>query len=101
MHDEPVSARRARDGTSTKRTSETESLQVPRPDLVAVQDHMVTVGKRPLELDPLPGVVLRYPDEVVDERLLAIGHLRVVLDVGVPAYFSMASAVRHWLNIRS
>ena len=80
----------------TKRTSETESLQVPRPDLVAVQDHMVTVGKRPLELDPLPGVVLRYPDEVVDERLLAIGHLRVVLDVGVPAYFSMASAVRHW-----
>jgi hypothetical protein len=24
-----------------------------------------------------------------------------VLDVGVPAYFSMASAVRHWLNIRS
>ena len=44
---------------------------------------MVTVGKRPLELDPLPGVVLRYPDEVVDERLLAIGHPRVVLDVGV------------------
>ncbi len=76
-------------------------LQVPRPDLVAVQDHIVTVGKRPLELDPLPGVVVCYPDEVVDERLLAIGHLRVVLDVGVPAYFSMASAVRHWLNIRS
>jgi hypothetical protein len=46
-------------------------LQVPRPDLVAVQDHMVTVGKRPLELDPLPGVVLRCPDEVIDERLLA------------------------------
>jgi hypothetical protein len=39
---------------------------------------MVTVGKRPLELGPLPGVVVRCPDEVVDERLLAIGHLRVV-----------------------
>src|SRR3954464_11746905 len=34
-------------------------------------DHMVTVGKTPLELDPLPGVVLRHPDEVIDERLLA------------------------------
>ena len=30
-------------------------LQVPRPDLVAVQDHIVTVGKRPLELDRFPG----------------------------------------------
>ena len=66
-------------------------LQVPRPDLVAVQDHMVTVGKRPLELDPLPGVVLGHPDEVVDERLRAICHLRVVLDVGDAGVLSMAS----------
>src|SRR3546814_2910014 len=34
-------------------------LQVPRPDLVVVRDHMVTVGKRPLELGPLPGEIGR------------------------------------------
>ena len=76
-------------------------LQVPQPDLVAVQDHMVTVGKRPLELDPLPGVVLGHPDEVVDERLLAIGHLRVVLDVGVAGVLLDGVGGPAWLNIRS
>ena len=61
---------------------DTGVLVVTRPELVAMQDHVVALADHPLELDPLAGVLVSHPEEVVDERLLAVRHLGVVLDVG-------------------
>jgi hypothetical protein len=57
---------------------------VTGPDLVAMQNHIVVFGYHPLELDALAGIFVSHPDEVVDERLFAVGNLRVVLDVRCP-----------------
>lgn len=56
---------------------------VARPMLVAVQHDQVTLDDRALDLDALAGVLRGHPIEVVDERLLAVGDVRVVLRVGV------------------
>ena len=51
------------------------------PLLVAVQDDVVSLRDDPLELDLLARILVRHALEVVDERLLAVGDRRVVLDV--------------------
>ncbi len=53
------------------------------PELVAVQDDVVAFGKGALEFDALAGILGGHALEVVDERLFAVGDVRVVLDVGV------------------
>src|SRR5687767_9237009 len=56
-------------------------IAVARPLLVAVQHHVITLGKHPLELHPLARIFSRHPGEVLHEALLAVGDRRVVLDV--------------------
>ena len=54
---------------------------VAGPALVAMEDDEVAFGDRTLELDALARILARHLLEVVDERLLAVGDVRVVLDV--------------------
>src|SRR6478672_5021743 len=53
-------------------------VTVPGPLLVAVQDHVVTLGDHPLELHVLPRVLPRHPFEVRNEGDLPIRHHRIV-----------------------
>src|SRR5262245_57377252 len=54
---------------------------VPGPELPAMQHHVIALRYGALELDLLAGILARHALEVGDERFLAVGDLRVVLDV--------------------
>jgi hypothetical protein len=62
---------------------------------MTVQDDVVALGDDTLEVDPLTGILLRHPHEVLNESLFPIGYARVVLMYTPPAYCSIASAGRH------
>jgi hypothetical protein len=49
--------------------------------LEAVQDHQVVLGDDTPELHALAGIVARHAGEILDEPLLAVGDVRIVLDV--------------------
>jgi NAD(P)-dependent dehydrogenase (short-subunit alcohol dehydrogenase family) len=55
-----------------------------RPDLVAVQYDVGSLGEDPHEPHMLAGEFPRHPSEVLDEGFLAVRHHRVVLDVVSP-----------------
>ena len=72
------------------------------PVLKAVQHDVVAFCDGPLELDPLARILGGHALEVVDERLLAVTDAGVVLaSTSSPTYRAIASAGRHWLNMRS
>jgi len=56
---------------------------VAGPLLMAMQHDMVSLGDHALEVHALARILPGHPLEVLDERLLAIGHLGIVLSVGV------------------
>ena len=61
----------------------TRPVVITRPLLETVQHDVVAFGDDPLELNPLPWVLLRHASEVLDERLLAVRHAGIVLDVRI------------------
>lgn len=58
------------------------------PFLITMQDDVVTFGDDALEAHLLAGIFRGHPLKVCDERLLAIGHMRIVLDVEVADKFA-------------
>jgi hypothetical protein len=54
-----------------------------RPCLQTVQHHEFTLGDDALELNVFARMRCRHLVEIVDETLGNVGHVRVVLDVGV------------------
>lgn len=48
---------------------------------MAMQDDVVAFGKYAFDLDTLTGLFSRHLLEVFDKRLLAVHHMRVVLNV--------------------
>ncbi len=56
---------------------------VAGPLLVAMQDDEVAFRDRALEVNALAGILPRHPLEVRDEGGLAVGDVRVVLDIVV------------------
>ncbi len=66
---------------------------------MTMQDDVVALGDHALEVDALARVLLGHPLEVRDERLLAIGHVGIVLDVDIAHVlfdsFSGSALVEH------
>ena len=56
-------------------------IGIPWPLLITVQDHVVSFGNHPLEVDTLAWIVLCHPREVRDEGLLAISNGGIMLDI--------------------
>ncbi len=54
-----------------------------RPFLMAVQNHVVAFGDHAFEMRDLAGIFGGHPFEVIYERLLAIGDMRIVLNVDI------------------
>lgn len=63
-------------------------MLVARPFLFTMKDDVVTFGDDALEVHLLARVFLRHPLKVCDERLLAIGHVCIVLDVDIADKFA-------------
>jgi len=59
-------------------------VRLTGPDLVAVQHHVVALSDHPHELYLLARVRARHLLKVLDEPVLAVGHVRVVLGVRSP-----------------
>lgn len=74
-------------------------ILVAGPFLAAVQHDVVALRNGALEVHPLTWILPGHALEVLNERLLAIGDMRVVLTS--PACLWMASLGLHWLNIKS
>lgn len=76
-------------------------VMVAGPVLEAVEYHIVSFGKSPLHLHALAWVFALHLLEVINKTLLAVGYVRVVLDVlgpNVAAYsFSRLAVVEHRL----
>lgn len=73
---------------------------VPAHELVAcIVKNIIPAAHHALEVDALPGVLLCHALETVDDSVLAVGYLRIVLDIDlpdVPAYgFSRCALVEH------
>ena len=56
-------------------------VSITGPFLMAMQHDEVALGDDTLEVDALPGELPRHSLEVLDERVLAVGYFRVVLNV--------------------
>ena len=63
-------------------------MLVARPFLITMQDNVVIFGDDVLEMHLLARIFLRHPLKVRDERLLAIGHVWIVLVVDVADKFA-------------
>ena len=74
-------------------------VAIAGPLLVTMQHNAVALGDDSLEVHQFPGVLLRHPLEIVDERLLPVCYVRIVLDVHithVPLYrLSRLALVEH------
>ena len=74
-------------------------IGVPRPSLVAMQHDEVIVREHSPELNAFARILPRHPFEVLDERILAVGHRRVVLRVAgadvPPNRFGRLALVEH------
>jgi hypothetical protein len=60
------------------------SIILAWPCRLAVQDNVLPLSDHALEVNVLPRILLRHPQEVLDEALLPISHAGIVLDVCVP-----------------
>jgi len=56
-------------------------MRVSWPLLMAMQHHVVTISQDFLKANPFAGILAGHSLEVLDERILAISHLRIVLYV--------------------
>ena len=74
---------------------------VAGPLLKAMQDDEGAFRDDALDVHALARILARHADEVVDKRLFSVADRGIVLDVDVADVRSMASAGRHWLNIKS
>ena len=51
---------------------------------MAVQHDVVRLDDLAFEVNALAGILACHALETLDERVLAVGHVRIVLDVSVP-----------------
>jgi hypothetical protein len=58
-------------------------IAVAWPLLMAMQDNVVILGNRPLEVDAFSRVFLGHPRKVLDERLFAVGDVWIMLNVHI------------------
>jgi hypothetical protein len=76
----------------------THPIAIPRPLLMAMQYDVIAFGDDSLKMDALTRVFFRHPLKIVDERLLAVGDPRDMLDINIAR--TLLDGL-HRLNIKS